>query len=55
MTQKMTKGAGAEANVRKYSGLKNVLWAISSITGIATFCLGLVVMIGWHVGNRTVV
>ena len=44
-----------ETTVRKFSSLKSVLWAISSITGIATFCLGLVVVIGWHAGNRTLV
>jgi signal transduction histidine kinase/CheY-like chemotaxis protein len=35
--------------------LKRVLWGISVATGVATVGLGVLVMIGWHAGNQTLV
>ncbi len=35
--------------------LTRTLWFSSLLMGAATLCLGLVVVFGWHTGNRTLV
>ena len=35
--------------------LRGALWVSSLLMGAATLCLGLLVIIGWHTGNRTLI
>ena len=37
------------------SELKRILWVSSLTAGLATLLLGLLVIFGWHTGNRTLI